>query len=103
MTKFLPLDYALAGHQHLKLGKCLLELLPIAVLYKGDTTIYCMMRSNPEQPIVCCANGTNLPPMKLAEAFLPTQPQYSLSDLVMLLLLVFSRLFNPVQLVKIWG
>lgn len=86
VAKFLPLEYALAGHRHLKLGRCLLDLLPIAILQDGMTTIYCMMRLDPAQPTLYCANGTNLPPMKVTEAFLSTQPQFTqLNDLVALL------------------
>lgn len=83
VAKFLPLAYALAGHRHLKLGRCLMDLLPIAVLQEGTTTLYCMMRLNAEQPTLYCANGTNLPPMKVTEAFLSTQPQFThLGDFV---------------------
>jgi hypothetical protein len=83
VAKFLPLEYALAGHRHLKLGRCLLDLLPFAILADGDTTIYCMMRLDLEQPIIYCANGTNLPPMRVTEEFLATQPQFScLNDLI---------------------
>jgi hypothetical protein len=32
VAKFLPLDYALAGHRHLKLGRCLIDLLPVCIL-----------------------------------------------------------------------
>lgn len=43
-AKFLPLDYALAGHRHLKLGRCLLNLLPVLLLDDGTTIRYCMIR-----------------------------------------------------------
>jgi hypothetical protein len=75
--KFLPLDYALAGHRHLKLGRCPIDLLPFGILSDGNFTIYCMMRLDPERPIIYCANGTNLPPMNVTESFLATQPQFS--------------------------
>lgn len=92
IIKFLPLEYALAGHRHLKLGRYLLDLLPIAILTEGKTTLYCMMRLDPEAPIIYCANGTNLPPMKVTESFLSTQPQFSrLSQLVAFLIEVFQR------------
>lgn len=85
IAKFLPLEYALAGHRHLKLGRCLLDLLPIAILNDGNTT-YCMMRLDTEQPTLYCANGTNLPPMKVTEVFLSTQLQFTrLSHLITLL------------------
>jgi hypothetical protein len=91
VAKFLPLDYALAGHRHLKLGRCSLDLLPFAVLTDGKETIYCMMRLDPAAPTVYCANGTNLPPMKVTEVFLLTQPQFShLSDLITFLTTVFQ-------------
>jgi hypothetical protein len=83
IAKFLPLDYALAGHRHLKLGRCLIDLLPFSILTDGKETIYCMMRLDPVQLIVYCANGTNLPPMRVTESFLSTQPKFSqLSDLI---------------------
>jgi hypothetical protein len=86
IAKFLPLDYALSGHRHLKLGRCLIDLLPIAILNDGDSTIYCMMRLNPENPIVYYANGTKLPPIKVTEAFLSTQLQFrELNDAIALL------------------
>jgi hypothetical protein len=81
--KFLPLDYALAGHRHLKLGRCLIDLLPFSILSDGNSTIYCMMCLDPEQPIIYCANGKKLPPMGVTESFLSTQPQFSqLTDLI---------------------
>jgi hypothetical protein len=86
VAKFLPLEYALAGHRHLKLGRCPIDLLPFAILNKDGNTFYCMMRLDVENPIVYCANGTNLPPMKVTEAFLATQLQFScLSDAIALL------------------
>lgn len=92
IAKFLPLDYALAGHRHLKLGRCSIDLLPFAILNDGKSTIYCMMRLEPEQPIIYCANGTNLPPIKVTESFLATQPQFSkLSDLISFLIAVFQH------------
>lgn len=80
IAKFLPLDYALAGHRHLKLGRCPLDLLPFAILNDGNNTIYCMMRLDPENPIFYCANGTNLPPIKVTESFLSTQAQLGASQ-----------------------
>jgi hypothetical protein len=96
VAKFLPLEYALAGHRHLRLGRCLINLLPIAILNHGNTTIYCMMRLDREQAIVYCANGTNLPPIKVTEAFLSTQIQYSrLSNLITLLTDCCSQAIQP--------
>jgi hypothetical protein len=77
VAKFLPLDYALAGHRHLKLGRCPIDLLPICILTEGKDTIYCMMRLDSENPILYCAEGTNLPPVKVTESFLSTQPQFN--------------------------
>jgi hypothetical protein len=92
ITKFLPLDYALAGHRHLKLGRCLIDLLPFSILSDGNRTIYCMMRLDPKQPTIYCANGTNLPPMKVTESFLLAQPQFSrLSTLIAFLTDLFQQ------------
>jgi hypothetical protein len=97
VAKFLPLDYALAGHRHLKLGRCLVDLLPFAILTDGKETIYCMMRLDPETPIIYYANGTNLPPMKVTESFLSTQPQFSqLSELIAFLTAVFQQKIHPI-------
>jgi hypothetical protein len=91
VAKFLPLDYALAGHRHLKLGRCLVDLLPFAILTEGKETIYCMMRLDSETPTIYCANGTNLPPMRVTESFLSTQPQFiRLSELIAFLTAVFQ-------------
>jgi hypothetical protein len=58
----------------------------MAISTDGTETFYCMMRLDPQQPIVYVANGTNLPPLLVTEAFLSTQPQFAtLSDLVVLL------------------
>jgi hypothetical protein len=92
IAKFLPLDYALAGHRHLKLGRCRLDLLPLSILSDGNRTIYTMMRLDPEQPTIYCADGTNLPPMKVTESFLSAQPQFSrLSSLIVFLENMFRR------------
>jgi hypothetical protein len=92
VAKFLPLDYALAGNRHLKLGRCLVDLLPFAIVTDGEKTIYCMMRLSPENPIIYCANGTKLPPIKVTESFLSTQPQFSrLSELIIFLTAVFQQ------------
>lgn len=84
-AKFLPLDYALAGHRHLKLGRCLLELLPVFLLDDGKTMRYCMLRLDIEPSIVYCANGTKLPPIGVTEEFLSTQVQLTLADLISIL------------------
>jgi hypothetical protein len=97
VAKFLPLNYALAGHRHLKLGRCSIDLLPFAILTNGKETIYCMMRLDPETPIVYCANGTKLPPMSVTESFLSTQPQFSqLSGLIAFLSAVFQQGVQPI-------
>ncbi|MFM2314979.1 MAG: hypothetical protein RLZZ04_4255 [Cyanobacteriota bacterium] len=83
ITKFLPLEYSLAGHRHLKLGRCQIDLLPLFILMEDKKTIYCMMRLDPDNPTIYCANGTKLPPMKVTESFLSTQPQFRrLSDFI---------------------
>ncbi|MES1025084.1 hypothetical protein ABN584_20180 [Gloeocapsa sp. BRSZ] len=96
VAKFLPLEYALAGHRHLKLGRCLINLLPIAILNDSSTTIYCMIRLDTESPTLYCANGTNLPPIRVTEAFLSTQLQFTgLSHLVALLTDCFEQGVQP--------
>jgi hypothetical protein len=83
ITKFLPLEYSLAGHRHLKLGRCQIDLLPLFILMEDKKTIYCMMRLDPDNPTIYCANGTKLPPMKVTESLLSTQPQFRrLSDFI---------------------
>lgn len=97
VAKFLPLDYALAGNRHLKLGRCLVDLLPFAILTDGEKTIYCMMHLDPETPIIYCANGTKLPPMKVTASFLSTQPQFTrLSELITFLTAVFQQGIQPI-------
>ena len=50
---------------------------------EGKKTIYCMMRLDPDNPIIYCADGTKLPPMRVTESFLSTQPQFCcLSELI---------------------
>jgi hypothetical protein len=98
IAKFLPLNYALAGHRHLKLGRCPIDLLPFSILTDANDTIYCMMRLDPENPIIYCANGTNLPPMKVNESFLSTQPQFSrLSTFIMFLTTVCQQGIQPIS------
>lgn len=84
-AKFLPLDYALAGHRHLKLGRCLLELLPIFLLDDGKKMQYFLLRLDVEPSIVYCADGTKLPPRGVTEEFLSTQVQLGLADLISIL------------------
>jgi hypothetical protein len=92
VAKFLPLDYALAGHRHLKMGRCLVDLLPLAILIDGEKTTYCMMRLEPKNSIVYCADGTQLPPMKVTESFLSTQPQFSqFGELIAFLGVLFEQ------------
>jgi hypothetical protein len=91
VTKFLPLEYSLAGHRHLKLGRCKIDLLPFSILTDGKETIYCMMRLDPDNPIIYRANGTKVPPLRVTESFLSTQTQFRrLSDLITLLTAVFQ-------------
>lgn len=85
-AKFMPVDFALAGHRHLKLGKCLLDLLPVFILNYGKNKLYCMMRLDTKQSPVYCINGAKVPPMGVDEAFLSTQVQFSnLTNFVLLL------------------
>lgn len=96
-AKFLPLSYALAGHRHLKLGKCLLKLLPVFLLNDGTTMRYCMLRLDTEPSVVYCANGTKLPPMGVTETFLSKQIQLSLIDLASLLTTFCQRAIQPIS------
>lgn len=101
VVKFLPLDYALAGHQHLKLGRCSIDLLPVAILTDGAKTFYCMMRLDPNLPIVYFANGTNLPPMKITESFLATQLKFSSSiELITFLNNIFQQVIQPILTIQ---
>jgi hypothetical protein len=55
------------------------------------------MRLAPENPIIYCANGTNLPPMRVTESFLSTQPQFSrLSELIVFLTAVFQQKIHSI-------
>jgi hypothetical protein len=82
-ARFMPLDYALAGHRHLKLGRCFLELLPVFTLSEGKTKWYCMFRLDREQSVLYCANGSKVPPRGIDETFLATQIQFdSLANFV---------------------
>jgi hypothetical protein len=91
ITKFLPLEYSLAGHRHLKLGGCQIDLLPFSILTDGKETIYCMMRLDQDNPVIYCANGTKLPPLRVTESFLSTQTQFHrLSELIEFLSAVFQ-------------
>lgn len=96
VAKFLPLDYALAGYRHLKLGKCLLELLPVFLLDDGTTTRYCMLRLDVESSLVYCVNGTKLPPMKVTEELLSQQIQLDLADLVSILITCLEQVIQPI-------
>jgi hypothetical protein len=101
VVKFLPLDYALAGHRHLKLGRCSIDLLPVAILTDGAKTFYCMMRLDPDLPIVYFANGTNLPPLKITELFLATQPQFSTHiELIAFLNAIFQQGIKSVSTIQ---
>lgn len=77
VAKLLPFEYALAGHRHLKLGRCSIDLLPFVILNDDRHSFYCMMRLDPKKPTVYCVNGTNLPPVNVTEAFLSTQLQFN--------------------------
>lgn len=91
ITKFLPLEYSLAGHRHLKLGRCQIDLLPLFILIDSKKTIYGMMRLDPENPIIYCANGTKTSPMRITESFLLAQPHFRcLSELTKFLTGVFQ-------------
>lgn len=95
VAKFLPLDYALAGHRHLKLGRCVLELLPIFLLNDGKTMRYCMLQLDVKPSMVYCANGTKLPPIGITEEFLSTQVKWSLTDLISILSTTCQQAIAP--------
>lgn len=83
ITKFPPLEYALAGHQHLKLGKCPLNLMPIFTLNDGTTQRYCLIRLGENQSPLFIADGTRIPPSQIDESFLSAQTQFSnLTDFI---------------------
>ncbi len=85
IIKFPPLEHALAGHQHLKLGKCPLNLMPIFTLNDGITQRYCLIRLGENQSSIFVANGTGIPPSQIDESFLLTQAQFSrLTDFIQL-------------------
>ncbi len=84
-AKFMPLEYALAGHRHLKLGLCKLDLLPVFVMSDGKIKYYCMLRLDEKIPALYCADGTKAPPRGIDEAFLSTQIKFTkLSDFILL-------------------
>jgi hypothetical protein len=77
-VKFMPLEFAIAGHRHLKLGRCPLDLLPVFVIADGKTKHYCMVQLGDERRgVVYCANGTKAPPWGITQAFLSEQPQFT--------------------------
>lgn len=96
IIKFLPLDYSLAGHRHLKLGRCLLDLLPIFILSEGKNMFYCLMRLDVEKPAFYFANGTGVPPLLVTEAYLGKQVQYSsLTPVILFLIDLCQQAIQP--------
>ncbi|PSB05495.1 hypothetical protein C7B62_25100 [Pleurocapsa sp. CCALA 161] len=86
IAKFLPLNYAWAGHRHLKLGRCLIDLLPIFIVNDGKDKYYGMIRLDARQPVVYYAKGTAVPPMRVSEEFLSVQIQFgNLTEFVLFL------------------
>ena len=82
-AKFMPLEYALAGHRHLKLGRCVLDLLPVFILTEGKTKWYCMFRLDGQNSVLYCADGSKAPPRGIDESFLAQQIQFDcLADFV---------------------
>lgn len=81
--KFPPLEYALAGHQHLKKGQCSLNLLPIFTLNQDKNQNYCLVNLEPEQFGLYFLNGKGIHPSKIDEQFLSAQIRFnSLVNLV---------------------
>lgn len=96
IVKFLPLDYALAGHRHLKLGRCLIDLLPIFILSEGRSTFYGMIRLDVEKPVFYFANGTGVPPLLVTEDYLSKQIQYSsLTSVISFLIDICQQATQP--------
>ena len=57
-----------------------------------------MMRLDSENPILYCAKGTNLPPMKVTESFLSTQPQFNqLSSFITFLTVCCQQGIQPIS------
>jgi hypothetical protein len=75
-AKFMPLEYALAGHRHLKLGRCPLDLLPVFILHSESAKWYCMFRLVSGSTTVYCVNGTKVPPKGIGEGVLAANPQF---------------------------
>lgn len=82
--KFPSLEYALAGHNHLKLGQCPLDLLPIFTCSNGNNQSYCIVNLEREKFATYFLNGTKVHPTKINEQFLSKQIKFnSLTDLVL--------------------
>lgn len=97
IAKFLPLDYALAGHRHLKLGQCSLDLLPIFIANEGKNTFYGMMRLD-EKPSFYFANGTGVAPLRVTKEYLSKQIRYSnLIPLILFLTQCCHQALQPVS------
>jgi hypothetical protein len=95
--QFLPLDFALAGHRHLKLGKCPIDLLPIFLVRNRQQKFYGMVRLNPNHPAFYYADGTGIPPLWVTEDFLSKQVRFdSLSDLIQFLTDRCQQALQPV-------
>ncbi len=85
-----------SGYRHLKLAKCLLDLLPVFLLDDGKTMRYCMLQLDVEPAIVYCADGTKLAPIGITEEFLSTQIQLNLVDLVSILNTCCQQAITPI-------
>lgn len=83
-AKFAPLEFALAGYSHLKLGKCPFDLLPIFVLNNSKSQNYCVAGLGKEHSAIYFLNGTRVPPSRIDEKFLSTQVKFNnLVDLIL--------------------
>lgn len=97
IAKFLPLDYALTGHRHLKLGQCPLDLLPIFIVNEGKHTFYGMMRLD-EKFSFYFANGTGVAPLRVTEDYLSRQIQFSnLMPLILFLIECCQQALQPIN------
>ena len=75
-AKFMPLEFALAGHRHLKLGRCPLDLLPVFILHTDWAKWYCMFRLETDSTVVYCVNGSKVPPRGIGESVLSANPRF---------------------------
>lgn len=97
VTKFFPLDYALAGHRHLKLGRCSVDLLPIFIVNENKNTFYGMLQLD-KSSFFYFADGTGVAPFRVTEDYLSTQMQFSnLTPLTLFLIECCQQAIQPIS------